>query len=772
MCPSCGISLSYPEGTPAIRCSLCKVITTLRVRTVNEEVPFHESLIAGAVKKGYSRNLVLLALETLRGEGKPTDDLKVLLHLLKKEKKTLKKELEQKETASHVSILPGKNSAQLANSSDLEMREEEQFPEGFYSMTCVEGRAILSRGNVDEYLNLIRQVVGNPVALSFSFLEEIDIAVPAAATSEGGNTLPRSYYPAANAQHSGLNVSFVTELLQTLAHHPACAAALVQACASLVTVPLVSPRLSHARYLQALFQCPVLLEIEHQQTVLGPLLGIVAALPKAVQDALIVWWSAYDEPLVKNLLSIIQQFIIFRVHSGEVPVIHRDWPIIAACRTMRLLYYSCEMSKKCAFADFYNASITENVDWQADFTIWRSPQGGFSFCYYPFLLDPATKSKILRFDALLQMEREIQKALVRTVFQGQATMPYLVLKVRREYIIQDTLQQLAGRPFELKKQLRVQFVGEDGIDAGGVQKEFFQLVVREIFDTKYGMWTYDDEQRTFWFSNNSVAAEMEEFELVGTVLGLAIYNGVILDVHFPFVIYRKLMGFKPTFLDLQESFPELGRGLKALLTFEGDVEGVFARDFTLDMEMFGKLKTYSLKANGENIAVTDKNREEYVSLYTKFILEDSIQKQFAAFKKGFERVCGGDALHLCRSEELEQLICGSADLDFEALEKVAVYDEGYSRKHPVIVWFWEVVHALSYENKKKLLFFATGSDRVPIKGLGTMKFLISRHPGSPERLPTAHTCFNQLVLPEYRTKEKLESSLMIAILHGEGFGLK
>jgi len=33
---------------------------------------------------------------------------------------------------------------------------------------------------------------------------------------------------------------------------------------------------------------------------------------------------------------------------------------------------------------------------------------------------------------------------------------------------------------------QVQFVGEDGIDEGGVQKEFFQLIMAQIFDVNYG----------------------------------------------------------------------------------------------------------------------------------------------------------------------------------------------------------------------------------------------------------------------------------------------
>ena len=41
-------------------------------------------------------------------------------------------------------------------------------------------------------------------------------------------------------------------------------------------------------------------------------------------------------------------------------------------------------------------------------------------------------------------------------------------------------------PADLKKQLYVEFEGEQGIDEGGVSKEFFQLIVEEIFNPDYG----------------------------------------------------------------------------------------------------------------------------------------------------------------------------------------------------------------------------------------------------------------------------------------------
>ena len=62
--------------------------------------------------------------------------------------------------------------------------------------------------------------------------------------------------------------------------------------------------------------------------------------------------------------------------------------------------------------------------------------------------------------------------------------PYLILRVRRENIVQDTLQQLVhfdgSSADELKKELKVIFVGEEGVDEGGVQKEFMHVVTREV----------------------------------------------------------------------------------------------------------------------------------------------------------------------------------------------------------------------------------------------------------------------------------------------------
>uniref|UniRef100_A0AAV1UAM6 HECT-type E3 ubiquitin transferase n=1 Tax=Peronospora matthiolae TaxID=2874970 RepID=A0AAV1UAM6_9STRA len=399
-----------------------------------------------------------------------------------------------------------------------------------------------------------------------------------------------------------------------------------------------------------------------------------------------------------------------------------------------------------------------------------------SFCDFPFVLDAASKSKVLQIDSDLEQRARAQDAVyTRSISLTESALsPYLVLKVRRENIVEDAMRQLvrlSSSAETLKKSLKVKFVGEEGIDEGGVQKEFFQILIRQLLDPSYGMFTYDEETRMLWFNSDSLEATME-FELIGTLLGLAIYNAVILDVNFPHIVYKKVMGCTLGLEDLELAMPDLGRGLRQLLNFQGDVEEVFQRSFEFSHEVFGEVKTVELKPGGSLIPVTSDNRDEYVALYVDYVLNRSVCRQYAAFHHGFHQVCNHEVLSMFRWEELQLLICGNSDLDFEALEEATHYEDGFAANSRLIRDFWIVVHALPLEDKKKLLRFATGSDRVPIRGLSTLVFVISRNGPDSDRLPTAHTCYNHLLLPEYSSREKLKDRLLIAISEAEGFGLR
>lgn len=333
------------------------------------------------------------------------------------------------------------------------------------------------------------------------------------------------------------------------------------------------------------------------------------------------------------------------------------------------------------------------------------------------------------------------------------------------------MNQIMQQAEVLKKPLKVKFLGEDGVDEGGVRREWFLLMARELFVTKYGMFVEDKETRVLWFNHDSPQSP-RQWEIAGSLVGLAIYNSVLLDVAFPRVVYRMLLGQDPTLQDLAQFRPETARGLQSLLDYDGtDVEDVFCLDFSVVYESWGERREHELVPGGSAIDVSHENKQQYVDLYVQWALVDHVKKQFDAFRKGFMQVASSDVLMLIRAEELELLAVGSKELDFTELRRSARYEDGFEENSKEIQWLWEAVESFSPEEQKKFLQFATGSDRAPIRGLGSLDFVVSCAGADSDRLPSAHTCFNHLLVPRYSSKAKLASKLRAAIAESEGFGL-
>ncbi|KAH8590279.1 hypothetical protein B0O99DRAFT_691717 [Bisporella sp. PMI_857] len=446
-------------------------------------------------------------------------------------------------------------------------------------------------------------------------------------------------------------------------------------------------------------------------------------------------------------------------------------------------------------SDFYN-TLLDYSDLIADFENWEAKRSKFAFCQYPFFLSIWAKIRIMEHDARRQMEIKAREAFFESIMTSKNATQYLTLKVRRECLVEDSLRgvsEVVGSSSEdIKKGLRIEFKGEEGIDAGGLRKEWFLLLVREVFNPEHGMFSYDEDSRFCYFNPNSFETT-DQYFLVGVVLGLAIYNSTILDVALPPFAFRKLLAsapatisgapshVKPTMTysleDLAEYRPSLAAGLRKLLDYQGDVETTFCRDFVADVERYGQSIQIPLCPDGENKPITNANRREFVDLYVRYLLDTAVARQFEPFKRGFFTVCGGNALSLFRPEEIELLIRGSEEpLDIESLEAVAKY-ENWGKDfnpeiEPVIQWFWQTFHNASSKDQRKLLSFITGSDRIPAMGATNLVIKILCLGPDSSRFPIARTCFNMISLYRYSSQDKLESILWRAVNESEGFGLK
>jgi len=127
--------------------------------------------------------------------------------------------------------------------------------------------------------------------------------------------------------------------------------------------------------------------------------------------------------------------------------------------------------------------------------------------------------------------------------------PYLVLKVNRNNLLYDTLNYVNNSALKLQKPMKVQFIGEPGVDEGGVRKEFFQLLIKELFDPNFGMFNYNNEVGKCWFNGLTHEPNIN-FEMVGVLMGLAVFNQVLVDMPFPTACYKKLLGVPITLDDL------------------------------------------------------------------------------------------------------------------------------------------------------------------------------------------------------------------------------
>ncbi|XVF36563.1 hypothetical protein REPUB_Repub19eG0068300 [Reevesia pubescens] len=295
----------------------------------------------------------------------------------------------------------------------------------------------------------------------------------------------------------------------------------------------------------------------------------------------------------------------------------------------------------------------------------------------------------------------------------------LRISVRRAYILEDSYNQLRMRTTQdLKGRLTVNFQGEEGIDAGGLSREWYQLLSRVIFDKGALLFTTVGNESTFQPNPNSgyQTEHLSYFKFVGRVVGKALFDGQLLDVHFTRSFYKHILGAKVTYHDIEAIDPDYFKNLKWML--ENDISDVLDLTFSIDADeekliLYERTQVtdYELIPGGRNIKVTEENKHQYVDLVAEHRLTTAIRPQINAFLEGFTELIPRELISIFNDKELELLISGLPDIDLDDMRANTEYS-GYSAASPVIQWFWEVAQGFSKEDKARLLQFVTGTSKV------------------------------------------------------------
>ncbi|KAI4089725.1 MAG: hypothetical protein LQ344_005186 [Seirophora lacunosa] len=450
----------------------------------------------------------------------------------------------------------------------------------------------------------------------------------------------------------------------------------------------------------------------------------------------------------------------------------------------------------------------------------------------PFFIPFATRVQIFRHFVLLdQVRRRGSADADMWLFRGDKSSHRA--KVHRESIFDDAFDQFYKLNEGLKEPIQITFVDkfgtvEEGIDGGGVTKEFLTSVTNEAFNSMHGLDMFVENDQHLLYPNPTAVDERKEllrqagvpdnspdhrgfvrdllqrFEFMGRIIGKCLYEGILVDIHFaPFFLLKwSLTGghssaaresaYRANLNDLRDLDEALYQGLLQLKNYKPDDMDSLALTFEITDTLFPAdrpssyhpaqapiPRTIELRPNGSNIPVTSSNRLVYISYLARHRLSVQPFAQTSAFLKGLSQIISPAWLSMFNQHELQTLVSGSAAaIDLADLRAHTAYGGLYvvgddGQEHPTIRLFWQTVRAFSDRDKMQLLRFVTATPRAPLLGFAHLNPRFSVRDGGSDqsRLPTTSTCVNLLKLPVYKDQEVLRERLLYSINSGAGFDL-
>ncbi|KAI9911855.1 hypothetical protein PsorP6_009678 [Peronosclerospora sorghi] len=361
---------------------------------------------------------------------------------------------------------------------------------------------------------------------------------------------------------------------------------------------------------------------------------------------------------------------------------------------------------------------------------------------------------------------ERMAALLRPWEEGR-----IKLRVQREHILVESMEQLLGIQTEhIHFPLRIEFIGEAGIDAGGLQREWFSILFGNLLSDELGLFMtcHRDTQSVAInpHSEDCTADHLLYFRGIGRLLGRALLEGQTMQARLCLPILKHFLGTPITFSDLQYVDPEVYTSM----VWIRDNEGVEALELTFsvtELRADDEVVTIDLVPDGQNLAVTDANKTEFLHLKLRYLVLDRYAPQLQALSIGLFEVIPQEALLVFDYQELELVLCGLPDINMADWKQHTIVSPGFSDAPLVVPWFWEILESFTQDNRARFLQFSTGSSRVPVQGFKALTsydgricpFTLRPLPGQTRGFPKVHTCFNRVELPLYMTKTEMERAL-------------
>ncbi|XP_039278616.1 E3 ubiquitin-protein ligase Su(dx) isoform X2 [Nilaparvata lugens] len=366
----------------------------------------------------------------------------------------------------------------------------------------------------------------------------------------------------------------------------------------------------------------------------------------------------------------------------------------------------------------------------------------------------------------------------RYLCQSNVLPSHIKITVARQSLFEDSYHQIMRLPaYELRRRLYIIFRGEEGLDYGGVSREWFFLLSHEVLNPMYCLFEYANKNNYSLQINPASYVNPDHllyFKFIGRFIAMALYHGRFIYSGFTMPFYKRMLNKKLTMKDIESIDPEFYNSLVWIRDNNIDECGL-ELFFSVDFEILGQVIHHELREGGDKVRVAEDNKDDYLRLMTEWRMTRGIEEQTKAFLDGFNEVVPLEWLKYFDERELELMLCGMQEIDVDDWQRNTIYRH-YTRNSKQVVWFWQFVRQTDSEKRARLLQFVTGTCRVPVGGFaelmgsnGPQRFCIEKV-GKETWLPRSHTCFNRLDLPPYKSYDQMVEKLNYAIEETEGFG--
>jgi HECT-domain (ubiquitin-transferase)/Fibronectin type III domain len=362
---------------------------------------------------------------------------------------------------------------------------------------------------------------------------------------------------------------------------------------------------------------------------------------------------------------------------------------------------------------------------------WALPKGA--------LIDQAASFRSKRAYLIRRISAKKQEACIKLGVQAHVNQ----LQVSRRNILEDSVQrlnalsavQVDGGP------IRIRFDNEDGMDAGGLAKDWFAAVSKAFLNGAAGLLqllpsgVVTIDQRAKLLLGPSESRFL--FKALGIFIAKAIQDNQTLGLLLSPLILLALTEKQPSLEDLKDLEPEFYKGL--LWVMDNDITDADLV-FTTSVELFDETQVINLKDAGGEEGVTEENKEEYIELMVEWLCKKRYEPGLGYLVQGFQQHLSPEDMQHFTPEELQTMLGGHPDIDAADINKDVQYAGGFSASSDQVVWLWSILADFDQKTLCKFLAFVTGCPCLPIDGLSPPLLLTQSADGDDLKLPVAHTC--------------------------------